>query len=267
VNLSFSLIGAKVLLILVIVLKIINNSTFAQNNNFVKFHGTVINSDDYKPIINANIINISSGFIAISNDVGVFEIQYKTFDSLKISAIGFETQYYVFSGKITDSDISDFIVMKTNVYNLPEVKIFTFKNYDEFKKAFVELEVKEQATVDLHLPKDLQAMPTSGNGGISLGSPITALYNLLSKQGRAYMHYLDVLEHEDYNRTIEKKYNVLVVKNVTGLTDDEETVKFMQFCKLPEEFIYKSKEYELYKAILDCYDSYLCENSFRENIK
>lgn len=73
------------------------------------------------------------------------------------------------------------------------------------------------------------------------------------------------MEHEDYNNYIDKKYNVTVVKNVTGLTDDEETVKFMQFCRLPEDFVYKSNEYELYKAILDCYDSYLCENSCPEN--
>jgi len=265
VKFKFSLNSVKTLLLLVIVIVTSFNS-FAQKNNLKKLHGTVLNADGYKPISNANVININSGFVAISNDEGVFEIQYNDFDSLKISSIGFETKYYVYPGK-SNRDIYDFITLKTNIYNLPEVKIFPYKDYDEFKKAFVELDVKEQPTIDLHLPKDLQAMPTSGNGGLVISGAITALYNILSKQGRAYMHYLDVIEHEDYNRTLEKKYNVLVVKNVTGLIDDEETVKFMQFCKLPEEFVYKSNEYELYKAILDCYDSYLCENTCPENLK
>lgn len=263
--LKFSQLCVKPLLILVIVFKIISHSAFSQNNNLLKFHGTVLQSVDYSPIANTNIININSGFVTISDEKGKFEILYSKGDSLKISAVGFETQYYIVNQKITDSLLFDFIIMKAIVYNLPEVKIFPYKDYTEFKKAFIELNVKDQLTVDLHLPKDLQVLSTTGNGAISLGSPITALYNLLSKKGRAYMHYLDVIEHEDYNRQIEKKYNVLIVKNITGLTDDEETVKFMQFCKLSEEFVYKSKEYELYKAILDCYDSYLCEKV--ENLK
>ena len=56
--------------------------------------------------------------------------------------------------------------------------------------------------------------------------------------------------------TAGKRYNKEVVSHITGLKDEDQIRKFMEFCALQIKFILESTDYELYAAILGCYKEY-----------
>jgi len=53
-------------------------------------------------------------------------------------------------------------------------------------------------------------------------------------------------------KKVEMVYNLDLINKITGLSNEKEIRKFMDFCNLQLEFILNVSDYELYLAILDC---------------
>lgn len=102
------------------ILLVISNSLFSQ-----EMKGVILDSSSDEPIQFANILNLS-GKGVYSDELGNFQIQIKQTDTLKISAYGYEPQYYLantknnipvtfkLSPKITDIDE---VVLSANKVN------------------------------------------------------------------------------------------------------------------------------------------------------
>ena len=88
--------------------------------------------------------------------------------------------------------------------------------------------------------------------------PVSILYEQFSKEGRSRRMYAEFLR-KDKAWT---RYNSTVVSKITGLKNEDDIQKFMQFCALQIKFILESTDYELYAAILNCYDEY-CRAGFQ----
>jgi hypothetical protein len=90
------------------------------------------------------------------------------------------------------------------------------------------------------------------NAHVSLGSPITFLYNKFSKEAKENKRRQKAIAQEDREKTIKARYNVEVVKKVTGISSDEEAKAFMKNCPLDDDYVYKSTDYDIVKSILEC---------------
>jgi hypothetical protein len=131
--------------------------------------------------------------------------------------------------------------------------------YEQFRQEFMKVKVEDPlANLDLHLPSPEElrnyAYP---NGGIVMPGPISLLYNEFSKEAKAKKLYGELMTREK----AEKRYNKAVVARVTGLKNEDDIKKFMEFCALQIKFILESSDYELYAAILDCYAEF-CKSGF-----
>jgi len=126
--------------------------------------------------------------------------------------------------------------------------------YEQFKKEFLELEVEDPlANLDLHLPSPEEMRNLAyPQGGIVMPGPISILYDQFSKEARSKEIYAGLII-KDKAAT---RYNKDVVSRITGITDEDELKKFMEFCALQIQFILESTDYELYAAIMDCYSEF-----------
>lgn len=131
--------------------------------------------------------------------------------------------------------------------------------YAQFRQEFMKVKVEDPlANLDLHLPSPEElrnyAYPC---GGIIMPGPISLLYNQFSKEAKAKQLYGELMTKEK----AEKRYNKTVVARVTGLKKEDDIKKFMDFCAMQIKFILESSDYQLYAAILDCYNEF-CKSGF-----
>ncbi|MCK4662377.1 MAG: hypothetical protein KAT68_05900 [Bacteroidales bacterium] len=223
--------------------------------------GKLINSFDSSVVTDAHIININSNKGTISNNKGIFKIPVNKNDTLVFSSIGFE--YTVFT--VCDSILNKADTIEINLlprcYELPSVKIFPYMNYEDFKQAFLNMEIKDE-TIDLHLP-DLtgfgKPVPKS-EFGLAVSSPITFFYNQFSKEGKELRKYAEIIKRDNYQKHIIIKYNKEIISLITGLKDDEEIMEFIEFCDFSDEFIKQSIDYDIYLAIKNCYRDFILRN-------
>ena len=62
------------------------------------------------------------------------------------------------------------------------------------------------------------------------------------------------LSHQKKLDLIYEKYNAHVVKEITGLTDENEVVSFMLFCDFEEEYLLEVNPVDLMKKIAEKYE-------------
>jgi hypothetical protein len=85
--------------------------------------------------------------------------------------------------------------------------------------------------------------------GIPLGSPITALYNLLSKEGKSMRRVAAAKERDRVFLLTYQKFNRDIVAQITGLTGTL-LDQFMLFCRPDDEFLLIANEYEINHKVL-----------------
>jgi len=131
--------------------------------------------------------------------------------------------------------------------------------WEEFKKEFIEMKVEDPiANLDLHLPspKEMrnEAYP---QGGIVMQGPISFLYDKFSKEAMSKRIYAELTKKDE----AAVRYNKVVISKITGMHDEDEIRKFIDFCALRVQFILDASDYELYAAIMDCYQNF-CINEY-----
>ncbi|HLT72450.1 MAG TPA: hypothetical protein VKZ75_07340, partial [Cyclobacteriaceae bacterium] len=100
------------------------------------------------------------------------------------------------------------------------------------------------------------------NPSIGISGPVSALYNVFSREAKEKRKLKTLREKiSDYSE-IDAKYNVEVVRQVTDL-DEEGAKRFMEWCKFEDEFILKSSAYDLAVAMLKCLDDFAKADTLR----
>ena len=119
---------------------------------------------------------------------------------------------------------------------------------EEYKTAYTKGTVKDVFTTG------------GSNGGGGAGLSITALYNLLSKEGRNARMLQKIIERDYRDAMIEYRYTRNLVTSVTGLNGAKLT-DFKQQYKPGYYFILEANDYELIQFIRKSYESYLQDPS------
>jgi len=232
----------------------------------VSVKGTIFDTKN-KPIAYAHILNEQRNEGWISDLYGNFQTSAYPGDTLEISALSFHPVWFPIPGYIQGSEYQADIILQPDTVQLKEIAIYPWPaTLSQLKREFMDVAVNDPADeIDLHLPSlaDIKAMNRTpgepGQIGLYSGtSPISLLYNQFSREARSRRLYSEVLKHEK----AEKRYNRSVVARVTGLKNEDDILKFMEFCALQVKFILESNDYELYAAILNCYDEY-CQSGFQ----
>ncbi|MGE0561120.1 MAG: carboxypeptidase-like regulatory domain-containing protein [Flavobacteriales bacterium] len=226
---------------------------FAQLDK-IEIHSKILNEKDSSTIGFVHIINLTTNHGVISDYNGEFNFTVNSTDTLKFSIIGYETKL------IRGNEINGLIYLTPKNYELEEFTVIPYKDYEEFKEAFINLFIPDTTQkINPHIfmfDNDLFLYRGNTGFGIIIEGGISKLYDYLSKQGRSKIRYEELLARDRFKEFLSTKFNNLVVTNATGLNDKSEVEKFMIYCDFSDGFISKSNDYEIIKEIQDCFKEY-----------
>lgn len=214
-----------------------------------------INDPDLNPVSYAHIVVKSRNEGWVGDYYGKFRIEVFPGDTLFISAVSFHHVAILIPDVLNSPDYFISVLMQKDTVNLKELIVRPWPaTYQQLKKEFMEIEIDDPlANLDLHLPspEEMRNLAYS-QGGIVMPGPFSMLYDQFSKEARSKRIYAELMKKEKAG----KRYNKTLVSRITGLKNDDEINKFMEFCALQIKFILESTDYELYAAIKDCYSEF-----------
>ncbi|MBP6620083.1 MAG: carboxypeptidase-like regulatory domain-containing protein, partial [Leadbetterella sp.] len=107
---------------------------------FVTFSGFVIDGSNDEPLPGAYVINDRAGRGVFTNSKGYFIIDVFPGDSILFSYLGFRKQFHIIP-KNVGLDYSAVVELSIDAKMLKEVKVYPFRTEEEFKTAFLEMEL------------------------------------------------------------------------------------------------------------------------------
>jgi len=205
------------------------------------FQSRVVSDSSFNAIRDCHVINKTQNTGTITDANGEFKITAYINDSITFSAIGYEK--ITIALEVFMYNYGHTIILKPQAYDLDEVTITPYRlNFAPITKW------------EIYTP------PLPNQGGINLlptdVSPITALYNRYSTEGKQKRHYKSVIDETAEFILIGEKFNGEMVSQITGLKDDE-LVKFMSFCNFSNDFILNYSPETIRRTIRKKYAEYI----------
>lgn len=113
------------------------------NADLVQFSGVILTSDSLQPIPLAHIVVTNSMRGTVSDFNGYFSFVAKKMDTIQFTAIGYKVDTYVVPDTISDNRYSLIQLMSTDTIYLTETVIYPWPTKEQFKEAFLMLEIPE----------------------------------------------------------------------------------------------------------------------------
>ena len=259
------------LLPLLILFSVFSYSKPVEQDSIISISGQVVNSKTFAPIPLATVTIKRSRKGTICDSVGVFHLQIKQSDTLKISALGYKEREWPVP-LIINPDFPPFFQIKLHdvSYLLDEVDIYALGTWDEFKEDFINTELKEKDPINKDIKEQLapyntrepnivpaQYRPKREKLGVldAVFSPTDFLHGKLSKREKIKRKLAKTIREEGKNKKISEKYNAEIVSEATELTGDE-LVAFMEFCGANINVNENSTEYDVMKQILEWFEKW-----------
>ena len=214
----------------------------------------IISNEDSSVIIGAHIVNMNTFNATNSYSDGTFLMPFTQGDTLRLSHISFKDKF-IYTGKLLIPDAIEItIFMEKAFVILDTASISMYRSKKEFAEEFAnkEIESESESVFKYEGPQDLEDVDTDLNAHVSLGSPITFLYNKFSKEAKEKKRHQKAKVQTQREETIKARYNIEVIKKVTGITSDVEAETFMKNCPLEDDYVFRSTDYDIVKSILDC---------------
>ena len=113
-----------------------------QRKDIVQFSGVIKNLRS-ETVPDVNIINISSRTGTTGNERGLFSLIVGPADSILFRCVGYKNTLVVIPDTLHGTQYPRDIYLLNDTIHLSEVKIFPWKTYEEFKVAFINLELPD----------------------------------------------------------------------------------------------------------------------------
>lgn len=113
-----------------------------QERQYIQFSGFVMN-EDAEPLPYVHIISMMSRRGTISDRNGIFTIITEPQDTIIFSSVGYKTTFFEMPVMFVNYHYTHDIIMERDTIMLEEVRVFPWATYEEFKEAFLSLELPE----------------------------------------------------------------------------------------------------------------------------
>jgi len=228
----------------------------AQDREHQNIMGRIVGVATRKPVSYGMVVNKSLRLSAMSDSSGYFSIKADIGDTLVFSRVG----YYL--KEVVSSPGFKIIELTEREYELKSVAINGFGTYDDFKYNVIHTQLSDTFEINPQIirsfPKKVVSLQPQMS--IPLGSPVTAMYMILSKEGKSLKKLSKLKENEKVVVSYKDKFSPEIVSKLTGLKE-RELEKFIKYCNLGTDFILASNEYEIAEKVLDCYKQYKLKGS------
>jgi len=232
----------------IFILIIFAAGSFAQNDNeVIEITGRLLSAETEEPIRNANIINLKKKKVAASDTSGYFYFTLLRSDVLRISAVGYETEFVSFKDSTIFSAKIMTVFLHPKTYNIAEVDIYQAR-WDDFRFEFSRIEMVQKpgqervqtwflSLVDVEELK----MITAAN---SVGIPI----RFKTKREKQNIKVSELEAKEKLERIIEARFNRALTKEITGYSGEKLT-NFMNFCNFSAAQVMLMNDYDVIMKI------------------
>jgi len=113
-----------------------------QERQYIQFSGFVMNEES-EPLPYVHIISMQTRRGTISDRSGIFSIITEPQDTIIFSSVGYKLTYFEMPALILDYHYNHDVIMERDTILLEEVIVFPWPTYEEFKEAFLSLELPE----------------------------------------------------------------------------------------------------------------------------
>lgn len=115
----------------------------AQNSRsgLIQFSGVVMSSDSLRAVPYATVLNTRNGRGAITNYQGFFSLIAEPGDSIYFSCVGYKGRGYRIPSELEANRYSIIQLLTTDTIHLPATVIYPWPSREEFKEAFLALEL------------------------------------------------------------------------------------------------------------------------------
>jgi hypothetical protein len=236
-----------------------NGITRAQQG---EINGKVVDVVTGKAVEYTAILNYSQHLRMYSNSAGEFKIQAQAGDTLVFYAVGYFYNKVIANADMINTATQRAFTLMLQAFEIQEVRVYSLGTYEDFRQRFLNLD--RQATQTEKLSQELaetsrkvareaydQAMAAKKLDGITLVS-----VPILTPEEKERLLLAQIIEEEKINDQIYQKYNPVVVKKVTGLTDDDDIIEFMVFCNYSDTYLLKVNDYDLMVSIARKYEQF-----------
>ncbi len=116
---------------------------FAQDRDLVQFSGVVVSADSLQPIPFASIIVRNTYRGTVSDYFGFFSFVAKINDTIEFSSVGFRKAVFIIPDTLTENRYSLIQALVRDTILLKEVIIYPWPTREQFKQAFLNLEIPD----------------------------------------------------------------------------------------------------------------------------
>ncbi|MCK4747956.1 MAG: hypothetical protein KAT15_12990 [Bacteroidales bacterium] len=230
----------------------INEDESDPTDSVFYFKGRVLEATARMPVAFAHVINTRRKIATICDTLGYFYLRVRLQDTLNFTAIGFAPVQIIITDSLQSLEKLPDIFMREFSYSIEGVMINPLGSYQTFRSRVINLElppskyeINPTVLADIEEGTDtLDMMPVPGI------SPVTALYNWLSKEGKEKRKLRRLVEQEQFEKDIAYKYSPLIISGVTGYAGFE-LYSFMDFCSFSKKFLQESDRYEIRDAVVE----------------
>lgn len=156
-----------------------------KNDDLIQFSGVVVSNDSLQPVPFTSVMIRHSRRGTISDFYGFFSFVAMKGDTLDFQYIGFKPSYYVIPDTLAENRYSLIQVLVRDTINLKEAVVFPWPSREQFKHAFLELEIPgddmARARYNLEIAKRreiAEAVPDDGS--------LNFKYAMQQQQSRLY---------------------------------------------------------------------------------
>lgn len=120
----------------------VNAQEIEQEKRLIQFTGQVIN-EFLQPLKFAHVIDLSSGRGTITDREGKFSFVVHESDSVRFSTVGYKESIVVIPDDLEKPFFTRDVLMQSDTILISEIEIYPWKDYEDFKEAFLALELPE----------------------------------------------------------------------------------------------------------------------------
>ena len=113
-----------------------------QDENLVQFTGRAFN-EYLRPLPYAHIVVLYKGRGTITDRDGKFSFVAEKNDTITFSTLGYKKAIVIIPDTLREKFFTRDILLQSDTFLIPEVEIYPWKDYEEFKEAFLNLELPE----------------------------------------------------------------------------------------------------------------------------
>jgi hypothetical protein len=234
------LLGVAILLLFTNQVK----AQYGTTQGLILLSGEVVD-DEGNGLKDVHVQNMGNKNVTVTDNSGFFSIYLHKSHNLRFSAVGFRPTYFTPSEN-SRASVYKVVKLRSVATALSEITI----RPDEVERA-----------TEMMIPSPGEPLFSIGFQGEqedfkpNIGSPISALYNLFSKDSKQQKKLEELLKQDKLQELYDQRFERDDFWQLTGLSGAE-LEEFKEFCGMSELFVITATDYEFILRVKSCYDKF-----------